>query len=119
MAPTVLPPFSSARSAPDAIFQSHRRLCQAYSPVGMITKVIEATNGDQNWGKFLVGRFTPKEWNRRSAIDPPRSLLQARGWPPKHNLVLDLQTREGAISAPGGHAGCDLKKHQIWVLSNL
>lgn len=83
----------------------------------MITKFIEATNGPLNWGKFLVGRFEPEEWAQRSGVDlvDSRPLLGARGWAPHHLLVLDLQTGEGAIFRPGGHAGADLQKHRIWV----
>jgi hypothetical protein len=82
---------------------------------GMKTKFIEATNGPRNWGKFLVGQFTPEEWALRSQIDPGRSLIGGRGWHPKHRLVLDLQTGEGAIFLPGGLASADLHKHKIWV----
>lgn len=83
----------------------------------MITKIIEATNGPNNWGKFLLGRFDQAEWEKRSAVAPERgSLLTQRGWQPHHLLVLDLQTGEGAIFAPGGLASADLNtKHQVWV----
>jgi hypothetical protein len=75
---------------------------------------IEATNGPQNWGKFMVARFDA-EWARPSAIEPFRSLLGAVGWAHEHILVFDLQTGEGAIFKPGGLASADLQKHRIWV----
>ena len=82
----------------------------------METKFIEAVeNSKFNWGKFMVGRFTPDEWAKSSELDQ-RRLLQGRGWSPDHVLVLDLQTGEGAILKPGGLAQSDLNdKHQIWV----
>lgn len=86
----------------------------------MITRFIEATNGPQNWGKFMVGRFTDEEWQRRSVVSNYYqsgwpTLLSAVGWSKPHVLVLDLQTGEGAIVCPGGSAPADLNKHQIWV----
>jgi hypothetical protein len=83
----------------------------------VITKFIEATNGPQNWGKFAVCRFEPEEWRRTSVVNPAdsRPMLGARGWTPRHVLVLDLQTGEGAIFRPGGLARADLQKHRIWV----
>lgn len=80
----------------------------------MQTKMIECTNGF-NWGKFLVGRFTPEEWAVRSSVDGVLSLIGGRGWTLEHLLVLDIQTGEGAIFRPGGSAKADLDKHQIWV----
>lgn len=80
----------------------------------MKTKFIEVTNEKQNWGKFMVGRFTDEEWKYRSAIDT-LLLIPARGWDSRHILVLDLQTGEGAMFMPGGHAAADLHKHQVWV----
>jgi hypothetical protein len=80
----------------------------------MRTVCIEATNGPQNWGKFLVGRFDPDEWERASAISG-RPLLRAVGWTQDHVLVLDLQTGEGAIFRPGGLVAADLEKHRVWV----
>lgn len=83
----------------------------------METVFIEATHGPQgfNHGKFMVGRFTPDEWARRSVVDG-RMLAGTGGWTPEHVLVLDLQTGEGAIFRPGGKASYDLgHKHQIWV----
>jgi hypothetical protein len=29
----------------------------------MQVKFIEATNGPQNWGKFMLGRFDSDEWS--------------------------------------------------------
>jgi hypothetical protein len=81
----------------------------------MKTKFIEATNGPQNWGKFMVGRFEKEEWYRSSAVTERSSLLRAVGWAPDSLLVLDLQTGEGAIFNPGGLASADLEKHRIWV----
>src|SRR5436190_24376660 len=87
----------------------------------MITKIVEATNGPNNWGKFLVGRLD-EEWNHRSAVDvredampvaPP--LLYTIGFRHDAVLVLDLQTREGAMFTPVGVAKADLAKHRIWV----
>lgn len=85
-----------------------------YSPVNMKTKLIEATNGPQNWGKFLLARFDADEWSRRSEVDG-RSLIGGRGWTAEHILVLDLQTGEGAVFLPGGLARADLDSHKIWV----
>lgn len=83
---------------------------------GMFTKIVEVTNNNQNWGKFMLLR-PDTEWLRRSAIDRSsrRSLLGQIGWTPEHLWVLDLQTGEGACFLPGGHAGSDLNKHKIWV----
>jgi hypothetical protein len=87
----------------------------------METKFIEVTNmgarNSGNWGKFLVGRFTPKEWARRSHVteSPYYSLLNAVGWTPEHITVIDLQTGEGAIFRAGGYAKADLVKHRVWV----
>lgn len=79
----------------------------------METKIIEATNGPRNWGKFMVCRFDG-EWSHRSAVDG-LPLLRARGWAPDNVTVLDLQTGEGAIFRPGGLASADLQKHRVWV----
>lgn len=81
----------------------------------MKTKFIEATNNDQNWGKFMLARFTPEEWAYASPLDPRRSLITARGWRGHHIMVFDLQTGEGAMFLPGGFASADLEKHRIWV----
>lgn len=84
----------------------------------MRTHIIEVTNGERNWGKFLLGEFTT-EWDRRSTVDPlSRSpLLGQIGWgrDTGHMLVLDLQTGEGAVFRIGGVASADLQKHKVWV----
>jgi len=77
------------------------------------TKIIEASNNNQNWGKFLIGEFD-SEWEHRSKIDE-RPLVSSRGWTRDHFWILDLQTGEGACFRPGGLAKADLHKHQIWV----
>jgi hypothetical protein len=81
----------------------------------VITRFIEATNGPQNWGKFMVGRLTREELLRESAVAPGRPLLQQIGHNPAAILVFDLQTREGGLFVPGGIAAADLDKHRIWV----
>lgn len=81
----------------------------------MITHFIEATNGPNNWGKFMVGQFSPEEWALRSVVAPTDSLVGGRGWSVGHLLVLDLQTGEGAVFRIGGYAKADLEKHAIWV----
>lgn len=82
----------------------------------MKTHIIEVTNGQANWGKFLVGKFD-EEWERTSEVDTGRHLLRAIGWGAgrEHLLVLDLQTGEGAMFLPTGLASADLNKHRIWV----
>lgn len=76
--------------------------------------LFEATNGG-NWGKFAVGR-PDTEWAWRSLVsESQRPLLDLVGWSPDHLWVMDLQTGEGAIFWPGGHAPSDLQKHRIWV----
>jgi hypothetical protein len=80
----------------------------------MKTKIIEATNGPQNWGKFLVGEFD-SEWEVSSMVSLGRSLLRSRGHHEQERLVLDLETGEGAIFSLGGMASADLAKHKIWV----
>lgn len=81
----------------------------------MLTKIIEATNGPKNWGKFLIAR-PDTEWERTSAVDNSTvPLLRARGWTRGHVWVLDLETGEGAYFRPGGSARADLTKHRIWV----
>lgn len=83
----------------------------------MLTKIIEVTNGERNWGKFMLGR-PDAEWNRlvRIAEDPvPRTLLSTIGWTRHHLWVLDLQTGEGACFLPGGMPSADLNKHRVWV----
>lgn len=92
-----------------------------YNPT-MITKIIEVTNNDQNWGKFMLLR-PDTEWSVFSQIDPPEPLRGVRtlgllarlGWTPEHLWVLDLQTGEGANFRAGGLAAADLNKHKIWV----
>jgi hypothetical protein len=85
----------------------------------MMTRIIEATNDNKNWGKFMVMR-PDVEWQRRALIDDgeytsSRPLLEQRGWTPEHIWVLDLETGEGAYFRPGGLARADLNKHRIWV----
>lgn len=80
----------------------------------MRTKIVEATNGPQNWGKFMLAEFEEAEWEYRSQVDGGR-LLDGRGWAPGYLWVLDLQTGEGALFKPGGVATSDLNKHRIWV----
>lgn len=81
----------------------------------MKTRIIEAHDASNfNWGKFLVGRFD-SEWPVGSIIGGGKSLLNSRGWTPRHLLVLDLETGEGFLAAPGGMASADLNKHAIWV----
>ena len=87
--------------------QTNERRCT------ILVKFIEATNGPRNWGKFCVGRFDT-EWGQRSIVVESFSLLRATGWTPKHLLVIDLQTGEGAIFRPGGLADADLNRHKIW-----
>jgi hypothetical protein len=91
----------------------------------MITKFIEASHGGRgNWGKFCVCRFEDHEWARESYVakhdvEPElamkTSLLRTRGWSPRHIIVLDLETGEGAAFSPGGSAQADLNKKQIFV----
>ena len=82
----------------------------------MITKIIEVTNNNQNWGKFLVMR-PDTEWSRRSEIDLLNNtpLLRLVGWTQDHLAVMDLQTGEGAMFRIGGIASADLNKTKIWV----
>lgn len=86
----------------------------------MITKFIEATQDSEsgfNWGKFMIGKFSPEEWAYRSALEAANAqrLIAGRGWSTRHFFFLDLQTGEGAIFSPGGIASADLEKHKIWV----
>lgn len=82
----------------------------------MITKFVEVTNDEQNWGKFLVMKFDT-EWEYRSCMTPEskRPLLDACGWSRDHIWVLDLQTGEGVFVRLGGFAAADLNKHKVWV----
>jgi hypothetical protein len=77
------------------------------------TRIIEATNGEANWGKFLIGVFD-SEWEYKSVIDG-NPLVASRGWSKDHFLVLDLQTGEGSLFHTRGMAKADLDKHRIWV----
>lgn len=83
----------------------------------MDTRFVEVTNGEFNWGKFLVARLDHEEVLRPSVISPEfGSLIRQRGWSKTDILVLDLETCEGAVFSPRGtYARGDLKKHQIWV----
>lgn len=85
----------------------------------MKTRIIEATNGERNWGKFLLGRFDT-EWGVETMVGGNAgtsswNILRSQGWDPEHLLVLDLATGEGALFRPGGLAGADLEKHRVWV----
>lgn len=80
----------------------------------MRTKIVEVTNNNLNWGKFLLGDFDAVELSYRSKIDG-NLLIRGRGWSAGHILVFDLQTGEGAWFLPGGLAKYDLDKHRIWV----
>lgn len=80
----------------------------------MRTKLVEATNNNMNWGKFMIGQYEDHELAHKSAIDG-RPLIASRGWDLHHFFVLDMQTGEGATFRLGGHAKYDLNKHRIWV----
>lgn len=84
------------------------------------SKIVEVTNdlpgGGLNYGKFMLLRWTAEEWAYRSRLpgyDSP--LMRSIGHDRGHLWVLDLQTCEGAMFRPGGHAHNDLQKHRIWV----
>jgi len=79
----------------------------------MISVFVELTDGF-NWGKFMVGTFTKEEWEHRSKVDGRRLLSGQCGWSPRHLLVFDLQTGEGAMFLTAGNAKVDLDKHKIW-----
>lgn len=99
----------------------------------MRTRIVEATNGPYNWGKFLVGTFDDAERSRKSVVDASsaRPLLAQIGRPYRSVLVLDLQTGEGAVFDPpdwlaedtgpprdelaARYAKSQLEKHRIWV----
>ena len=51
----------------------------------MITKIIEVTNDEFNWGKFMLLR-PDSEWERRPAIDllTTKPLLEIIGWTREH-----------------------------------
>lgn len=74
---------------------------------------IEASNSEQNWGKFLILRFNEEE-KVQSAVTG-NSLLREVGWNRHSIIVFDLQTGEGARFLPGGFATADLEKHKVWV----
>lgn len=92
----------------------------------MKTYLFEARQGSDgmcNWGKFMVA-VPDSEWEWESAVSPYRPagnsflavrLLTQIGWTGEHLWICDLQTGEGAFFRPGGSAGADLEKHQIWV----
>ena len=82
---------------------------------------VEVTNGQHNWGKFMVARFDT-EWQVRSTLYETFDgsvvpLLRSQGWCPQHTIVFDLATGEGAMFLPGphGYAQADLEKHKVWV----
>lgn len=87
----------------------------------MKSKIIEVTNNQQNWGKFMV--LSPDTaWERKSLIQTldggepsTRPLLQIIGWSRQHVWVLDLQTGEGIYTLPKGNAAADLDRHNVWV----
>jgi len=85
----------------------------------MKSQIVEVTNGEKNWGKFLVAHFDSKEIWHQSAVVPGRELLPLIGYdlgrPERMVWVLDLQTREGACFKIGGYAKADLNKHKVWV----
>src|SRR5262245_60353133 len=96
------------------------RMGGAHPPIGaaMITRFVEVTNGPNNWGKFLIGKFEERERAYGSAVDEGRPLLRAIGFGPDLDawvLVHDLQTREGGIFYLRGHAAADLNKTRVWV----
>jgi hypothetical protein len=89
----------------------------------MRTHIIEVTQKDSefNWGKFLLGQFDV-EWLRQSELPLPDDmklsmpLLLQRGWSPRHFIVFDLETGEGAMFIKDGRLRMQLDtKHQIWV----
>jgi hypothetical protein len=82
----------------------------------MKTAIIEATNGEQNWGKFLVGVMTD-EWKHRSAVDVESQspLLRLRAWSRDYIWVMDLETGEGALLCHRDVVRDALERHQVWV----
>src|SRR4051812_11461672 len=84
----------------------------------MQTKIIQATQrAEFNWGKFLVGKFF-EEWTVAAAFPEgeTRSMMSLRGWHEHQYLVLDMETKEGAVFGLNGMAKADLRdKHKIWV----
>src|SRR6476620_1982935 len=85
----------------------------------MITKIIEVTNNNMNWGKFMICRYDTNDWARKVKVqdhpNPNDILLRAIGTDPRCVWVLDLQTGEGARFSPNGSPAADLDKHRIWV----
>jgi hypothetical protein len=84
----------------------------------MKTKIIQVTNNDLNWGKFLVGEFDEREWDVPCAFPEGStiSMMRARGMHKDQYLVLDLETKEGAVFGLTGSSRADLNdKHRIWV----
>lgn len=88
----------------------------------LITKIIEVTNNNQNWGKFMVCRCDGREWSRKvmvpggaDEVTQNYPLLRVIGRGTDHIWVLDLQTGEGALFVPPGLASADLENHRIWV----
>lgn len=81
----------------------------------MKTHIIEVTNNNLNWGKFLLGVFDDAEKHHTSRITNGY-LLREIGWDLSRTIwVLDLQTHEGASFCLGGRPHADLDKHKIWV----
>lgn len=81
----------------------------------MQIKIIEASQDDALYGKFLVGRFE-EEWRRAALLTGVSSLLKQEGWGPEHTLVLDLsRPGVGAIFAvkPNGYPKNDLERKRL------
>lgn len=76
-------------------------------------RFVEATSNAGNFGKFMVISFDSEDWAEKSVVDG-FPLIGSRGWTPRHILVFDLQTGEGAMFYPGGLASADLDKRRIW-----
>lgn len=84
----------------------------------MRTRIIQVTNDDKNWGKFLVGQFDINEWQVPCAYPEgsTTSVMRARGMHEHQYLVMDLETKEGGIFGLNGMPVIDLDtKHQVWV----
>ena len=83
----------------------------------MRTHFIEASNGPQNYGKFMLQQFTVEENTMRSQLPgwEHQTLRNACGWSSTSIWVLDLQTGEGARFEGHGVARYDLSQHKIWV----
>ena len=87
----------------------------------MRTTIIEASDGHQAYGKFMIGVFDT-EWERRSLIARESglreiSLLRQEGWGPEHILVVDLSSPgNGSIFHAGrGLAAADIAKKSLDV----